>query len=106
MRALSARGRKEGIRLEGCAQVSFACGLVARRKAASGEWRKSPRTVPFCPCHFFRLPLSSCISQTDPSPTSFPNLEPVCLFWKRRTEAYMGHLKSTFLHQPHLPSLA
>ena len=89
MRASQSRARKERILLEGCAQVCFAYSQVARRKFGPGAGRKSPRTVPFCPITSFSPP-SSCVSQTQPSPTLCPNLEPECLIWNKKTE---GQLK-------------
>ena len=55
--------RTEGANpLEGCAQVCFACSQVARRKFGPGAGRKSPRTVPFCPCHIFLSSLQLCLT--------------------------------------------
>ena len=96
MRASQSRARKERILLEGCAQVCFAYSQVARRKFAPGAGRKSPRTVPFCPCHIFLFCLQLC-TQAQPSPTLCPNLEPECLIWNKKTEADIGHLKFRFL---------
>ena len=73
MRAPQSRGRKERILLEGCAQVCFAYSQVARRKFGPGAGRKSPRTVPFCPCHIFLFCLQLCI-QTQPTLTCAPTL--------------------------------
>ena len=79
MRASQTRGRKERILLEGCAQVCLPCSQ-----------ERSPRTVPFCSPVTSSSPPSSCVSQTQPSSTLCPNLEPECLIWNKKTE---GQLK-------------
>ena len=97
--------REEGNLAGGVWAGEFPLQPYSQEKGSIWRVEGEPKAVPFCPLYFLLLLPVLSPKPTLP-PTWFPSLDPKCLIWNKRTEAYMGHLKSRFLPQPHLPSLA